>query len=235
MSYPVINLTCLPCTWFEITHIVGPLGCCVNGALETLQYEQADEDTHTAVSPLFSRRLHHPIGLCLQNPSSKIKLLRMSRWWEQGLKSSTGPFRVWDPLWVRWLHTWKWTQNQGIEQSFFHLAVFGRCQILLRLENCCSGYHSSRAMQPQRWSLPIWFVSELIGYIHCYPREREYVQQSTFWVAWGAPLIFGSLPRVGEPLLTHLYHRQAPSPPLQAVQSCLPRSRQWDSGVMGRW
>lgn len=36
-SYPVIDLTCLPCTWFEITCFVGPQGFFANGASEMLQ------------------------------------------------------------------------------------------------------------------------------------------------------------------------------------------------------
>lgn len=71
-----------------------------------------------------------------------------------------------------------------------------------------------------------------------YLRQLECVQQSTFCVACGAPLIFGNLPRVAgweqysaEPLLIHLHHGNSPSPPSEASNLVFTVV---DSGVLGR-
>lgn len=76
--------------------MVGPLEFYVNGASATPQREQAGKDMHIAVSPLLTRRLHHPIGPHLQNTSPKI--IKNFKTVEQGIKSSTGPFRVRAPV-----------------------------------------------------------------------------------------------------------------------------------------
>lgn len=57
---------------------------------------QGTGDTHLHASCL----LYFPIVLHLQNSSTKIKSLRIARWWEQSTKPSTKPFWFQDPVWL---------------------------------------------------------------------------------------------------------------------------------------
>lgn len=92
---------------FSFTLSVAELACTVNTpefwALRVSPMNERDKEWQsTYTCHLFALLLcifHSPIGLHLQNISSKIKLRKISRWWQQNPKLNIGPLKprtLWD-------------------------------------------------------------------------------------------------------------------------------------------
>ena len=101
--YSVLNITYLLCTHFEshriITHFRS-LECYADGHHKCY----TENEVYISSAHVYG---HCPIGLLLQNTSSKIKLLRISKWQVQNIKPNHLNLLSTGPLWLNRLHTWR--------------------------------------------------------------------------------------------------------------------------------
>ena len=101
--YSVVCVTCLPCTHPEshwIRMLCGPPGilCSWSIAKTVTGMQLLKWWTHIfCVHPPLMSMLWCPTGLHLKYTSSKIKLLRISRWQQQSINPRVAPYWVWIP------------------------------------------------------------------------------------------------------------------------------------------
>ena len=106
--YSVTDATLLLCTLLLSLMPPGSLKFLARGTSQVLYVNWASMNSGHACWDISSAPTHAPcrIGLHLQNTSPKIKLLRISRWWQQGITPSMGPFWAVGPVQV--VHSWSW-------------------------------------------------------------------------------------------------------------------------------
>lgn len=76
----------------------------IMGHLERYMWMHRTADVHIVPISGWEGMLHCPLKLPLQSTNSKVEVLRTSRWWQQVIKPSLGPFWAWDPVQLYMLH-----------------------------------------------------------------------------------------------------------------------------------